>query len=276
MNPNTSQLVTPTTLARIFDQLRRQDIHYRQLSATAYRQFDPTRHQADPAMTLVCSTEDWSQVWRSGALFNTLPMRFAGGQNAACCRIQAAFAEQGITPRFYPRRQELDLAPSRMHQDTDLVRLCRSFRRLREKGYFAVPCLAATPSLCCARAHQACGTQLRAAHWSFQAHRASFDHMGNLCYPLFLAWAGDKWQIAAALRAEKLSFEPPSARANSFQVLPTAARPSRTAQPSQEPAAAFTQSFGQVRRPRGSVPTPRLPASGRDQLGFERCFFDGH
>jgi len=276
MNPNTPQLVTPNTLARVFEKLRRQDIHYRQLSPAAYRRFDPRRHQADPAMMLVCSAEDWSLVWRSGALFSTLPMRFAGGQNAACCRIQTAFAQQGITPRFYPRRQELDLQPGRMHRNSDLVRLCRGFRQLREKGWFAVPCLAATPSLCWARAHQACGTDVRAAHWSFQAHRASFDHQGDLCYPLSLAWVGDKWQVAAVLRSQELSFEPPSPRCNSFQVLPSATQGSgRAKHPSQQPVKSLGEAFRPIRRPKDRASLVR-PVPPRDQLGFERCFFDGH
>jgi len=109
---------------------------------------------------------------------------------------------------------------------TDLRRLARAFGELRERGYIAEGALAFTATDGWDRIESARGPRARAVFWNWQAHADAFDDDGDLIDDLHLQWAGNKDEIAAALRSQGFEVHVPETSGDTFIVTANRGTPS--------------------------------------------------
>ncbi|WP_329097511.1 SUKH-4 family immunity protein [Actinomadura citrea] len=193
---------------------------------------------------LLALPEDFSDAFSAdGVLLRDVDVRWRGGLPS---EIQAVFAREGLVvrvPEEEPQDEDdYDAAMERLMaavQDTqgpgegtvtclvpgetsDLCRIVRAFERLAANGYVAEPALWPTTSGCWQRvAEQAQDAEsLKAVFWNTQSHDDAFDTRGDLVDELYLGWAGDREEIAAALAETELAVKTPEDEGTTFILAP--------------------------------------------------------
>ncbi|MEV3926930.1 SUKH-4 family immunity protein [Actinomadura coerulea] len=193
---------------------------------------------------LLALPEDFSDAFSAdGALLRDVDFRWRGGLPA---EIQSVFALEGLVVRVpedeshedddYEAAMERLMAAVHDTQGpdegtvtclvpaetSDLCRIVRAFEALAAKGYVAEPALWPTTSGCWQRvAEQAPDAESpKAVFWNTQSHDTAFDTRGDLVGELYLGWAGDREEIAAALAETALAVRTPGGKGTTFILAP--------------------------------------------------------
>lgn len=195
---------------------------------------------------LLTLPDDVSDAFSSdGALLRDVDVRWRGGLTED---LQSAFAWEGLVlyvpedepeeePGGFEEAMERLMASVHGPQEpdegtvtcqvgarpSDLCRILEAFGRLSARGYVAEPALAPTTSMCWQRVAERADDleSPRALFWNAQSH-AAFDCRGDLIGELYLGWAGDAEEIAAALAGTGLAVTPPEDEATTFVLAPGA------------------------------------------------------
>ncbi|GAA0915774.1 SUKH-4 family immunity protein [Nonomuraea longicatena] len=188
---------------------------------------------------LLTLPEDFSKAFAAdGALIRDFSARWRGGLPP---EIQSAFAWEGLVvlvseeeqdegdfdaimdqmlAAIHDRQQPTDgtLTCLATEETSDLCRILRAFGRLAAKGYVAEPALWPTTSGCWERvAERTEDTDSpKAVFWNTQSHDRAFDARGDLIDELYLGWAGDHEEIAAALAETGLTVKVPENEGTTF------------------------------------------------------------
>ncbi|NYD48416.1 hypothetical protein BJY14_004399 [Actinomadura luteofluorescens] len=197
---------------------------------------------------LLTLPEDFSDAFSTeGALLRDVDVRWRGGLPS---EIQSVFALEGLVIHVPEDEPEVDddyeAAMERLMaavndtegpdegtvtcpvpaETSDLCRIMRAFEDLTGKGYVAEPALWPTTSGCWQRVAERTqdAESPKAVFWNTQSHDDAFDTRGDLAGELFLGWAGDREEIAAALAETGLVVKTPGGKGTTF-ILGPAKRP---------------------------------------------------
>ncbi|MFD1546367.1 SUKH-4 family immunity protein [Nonomuraea guangzhouensis] len=189
---------------------------------------------------LLTLPDDFTDAFSAdGAQHRDVDVRWRGGLPS---EIQSLFAREGIVvrvPEDEPEEEDdFDAAMERLMaaahgpqepgegtvtclattETSDLCRIIRAFERLAAKGYVAEPALWPTTSGCWQRVAERTEDMEspRAVFWNTQSHDTAFDASGNLVGELYLGWAGDHEEIAAALAETGLAMQVPADKGTTF------------------------------------------------------------